>query len=334
MRRRARRAGDHARRCRRCRWLLGRRGRVPAARRLLRHLPGRVAPRRLDPVLAVAARSWSSGRSDATLNRGGVRLGTAEFYASSRSCPRWPTALWSTSRTRPAGPASCCCSSCSAPGHELDDALVAADPRRAAHGAVPAARAGPDPRRGGRAAHRTGKKLEVPVKRILHGADPETVAQRDALADPAALERSRPWPGHEDRGRRHRRDRRELGAALPRPRPRRHGHRPAPGARTGSRSWVRSGRRSACGSSDDLAAGRRRRRLRAGERPGASGAQARAVRGLDAAARPDVVVASSSSRLRPPTSPAAPPRIPNACSSGTRSTRRTSCRWSRSWPGR
>ena len=34
----------------------------------------------------------------------------------------------------------------------------------------------------------SGKKLEVPVKRILRGADPAAVAAAGALDDPAALE--------------------------------------------------------------------------------------------------------------------------------------------------
>jgi acetoacetyl-CoA synthetase len=33
-----------------------------------------------------------------------------------------------------------------------------------------------------------GKKLEVPVKRILLGQDPEKVASKDTLSDPSALE--------------------------------------------------------------------------------------------------------------------------------------------------
>ena len=33
----------------------------------------------------------------------------------------------------------------------------------------------------------SGKKLEVPVKRILLGADPSTVASRDSLKDPGSL---------------------------------------------------------------------------------------------------------------------------------------------------
>ena len=34
----------------------------------------------------------------------------------------------------------------------------------------------------------SGKKLEVPVKKILEGADPESAASRDSLANPAALD--------------------------------------------------------------------------------------------------------------------------------------------------
>jgi acetoacetyl-CoA synthetase len=34
----------------------------------------------------------------------------------------------------------------------------------------------------------SGKKLEVPVKKILLGTDPERAASRDSLANPAALD--------------------------------------------------------------------------------------------------------------------------------------------------
>ena len=34
----------------------------------------------------------------------------------------------------------------------------------------------------------SGKKLEVPVKKILAGADPDQVASRGSLRDPAALD--------------------------------------------------------------------------------------------------------------------------------------------------
>jgi len=35
---------------------------------------------------------------------------------------------------------------------------------------------------------RTGKKLEVPIKRIFLGADPADTVSRDAIDDPAALD--------------------------------------------------------------------------------------------------------------------------------------------------
>ena len=36
--------------------------------------------------------------------------------------------------------------------------------------------------------NRTGKKLELPVKKILLGAAPDDVASRDVLADPTSLD--------------------------------------------------------------------------------------------------------------------------------------------------
>jgi len=36
--------------------------------------------------------------------------------------------------------------------------------------------------------NRTGKKLELPVKKILQGAQPDDVASRDVLADPTSLD--------------------------------------------------------------------------------------------------------------------------------------------------
>jgi acetoacetyl-CoA synthetase len=34
----------------------------------------------------------------------------------------------------------------------------------------------------------TGKKLEVPIKRLFMGADPDTAVNRNAVSDPAALD--------------------------------------------------------------------------------------------------------------------------------------------------
>ena len=43
----------------------------------------------------------------------------------------------------------------------------------------------------------SGKKLEVPVKKILMGADPEKAASRDSLANPKALDFFVEYAGHD-----------------------------------------------------------------------------------------------------------------------------------------
>jgi acetoacetyl-CoA synthetase len=116
-----------------------------------------------------------SGRSDATLNRGGVRLGTAELYSV-------------VDLEDPAGGAGeLLLFVVLDPGAELDEALVGRLRRALREELSP--RHVPDALHVVRAVPRTlsGKKLEVPVKRILGGADPEQVASSGALADPAAL---------------------------------------------------------------------------------------------------------------------------------------------------
>jgi acetoacetyl-CoA synthetase len=37
----------------------------------------------------------------------------------------------------------------------------------------------------------SGKALEVPIKRVLHGTPPETAVSRDSLANPDALDWAR-----------------------------------------------------------------------------------------------------------------------------------------------
>ncbi|MEJ2859775.1 acetoacetate--CoA ligase [Actinomycetospora flava] len=122
-----------------------------------------------------------SGRSDATLNRGGVRLGTAEFYAVVEEMPEVADSLVVHLEDTD----ELVLFVVPAPGHDIDEARVRAELRSAlsprhvpdrihAIAAVPRTR--------------TGKKLEVPAKRILLGADPDRVASRDSLVDPTALE--------------------------------------------------------------------------------------------------------------------------------------------------
>jgi acetoacetyl-CoA synthetase len=127
------------------------------------------------------------GRSDATINRGGIRMGTADIYRAVLAEPEVLDAL--VVDVPRAGQESWM------PlfvvlrdGDELDDDLVARIRRRVRTDCSP--RHAPDEVRQVDAVPRTlsGKLLEVPVKRILMGAAPEDVVSRDALADPAALD--------------------------------------------------------------------------------------------------------------------------------------------------
>ena len=126
-----------------------------------------------------------SGRSDATLNRGGVRIGTAEFYAVVESIPTVVDSL--VVHLDEDGPA----------------APVRGPGARGRSSTKPCVRGSSAScgRRSRRATFRTrswscrpsharcsGKKLEVPVKRILTGTPPEVAASRESLADPTSLD--------------------------------------------------------------------------------------------------------------------------------------------------
>ncbi len=128
-----------------------------------------------------------SGRSDATLNRGGVRLGTAEFSAVVDAVTGVEDSLVVHLEDAGGGPGELLLFVVLAPGATL--AAVEA-PIRAALRDQLSPRHVPDRIEAVPAVARTlsGKKLEVPVKRILLGADPEEVANRDALANPEALD--------------------------------------------------------------------------------------------------------------------------------------------------
>ena len=94
--------------------------------------------------------------------------GRASCTASSSACPRSSTA-WSSGSSCPAAATGCRCSSCSPPGVELDEALVTrikdairtSLSQRHVPDAIVAVPAVPRTL--------TGKKMEVPVKRILLG---------------------------------------------------------------------------------------------------------------------------------------------------------------------
>jgi acetoacetyl-CoA synthetase len=122
------------------------------------------------------------GRSDSTINRQGVRMGTSEIYSAVESLPQvldslvvdvneWMP-LYVVLRD----------------GDELDDELRGEIRRRVRESCSP--RHIPDDIIQIAEVPRTlsGKKLEVPVKKILLGTDPERAASRDSLANPAALD--------------------------------------------------------------------------------------------------------------------------------------------------
>lgn len=129
-----------------------------------------------------------SGRSDATLNRGGVRLGTGEIYSVVESLEEVADSLVVHLEDAEGGPGELLLFVVPAPGTELDERLrsrIAATLRREL-----SPRHVPDAIEAVPSIPRTlsQKKLEVPVKRILRGARPEEVASRDSLLDPAALD--------------------------------------------------------------------------------------------------------------------------------------------------
>ena len=99
-RRRAGRAGRHRADAVDAGRLLGRRRRIARYRAdLLRRLPRACGATATGSRITERGTCVITGRSDATLNRGGVRLGTASSTRWSRRCPRSPTAWSCTSRT-------------------------------------------------------------------------------------------------------------------------------------------------------------------------------------------------------------------------------------------
>ncbi len=129
------------------------------------------------------------GRSDSTINRGGVRMGTSEIYRAVLSIDEIVDALVVDVAGRPGFdqgwmPLFVVLRD----GVSLDDALVAAIRRRVREDCSP--RHVPDEIRQITEVPRTlsGKVLEVPVKRILTGTPVEQVASRESLANPEALD--------------------------------------------------------------------------------------------------------------------------------------------------
>jgi acetoacetyl-CoA synthetase len=132
-----------------------------------------------------------TGRSDATLNRGGVRLGTSDFYAVVESFDEVSDSLVVHLEGDAAGReglGELILFVKLADGAALDDDLRARI--RTALATELSPRHTPDVIEAVPAVPRTlsGKKLELPVKRILAGATPDDVAAQGALADSAALD--------------------------------------------------------------------------------------------------------------------------------------------------
>ena len=127
------------------------------------------------------------GRSDSTLNRHGIRIGTAELYAAVERIPEVADSMV-VGIEQPDGGYWMPMFVVLEEGVELDDDLKA--------DILGKIRAATSPRHVPDEVHQvtaiprtlTGKKLEVPVKRILMGADPDTVLNRNAVADPDALD--------------------------------------------------------------------------------------------------------------------------------------------------
>ena len=134
-----------------------------------------------------------TGRSDATLNRGGVRLGTSDFYAVVEALPEVADSLVvHLEDTEQGGPGELLLFVQLSPGAELDDDLRARIVGRLRRELSP--RHAPDRIEAVRVVPRTlsGKKLELPVKRILQGTPPGEAAAAGALADPSALDQFAP----------------------------------------------------------------------------------------------------------------------------------------------
>jgi acetoacetyl-CoA synthetase len=127
-----------------------------------------------------------SGRSDATINRGGVRTGTSELYRSVLAFDEVVDAL--VVDVPRGGELRMTLFVVLRDGTELDETLQTAIRRRIREDCSP--RHVPDEVVVAPEIPRTlsGKILEVPVKRLLMGASADEVASRDSLANPEALD--------------------------------------------------------------------------------------------------------------------------------------------------
>ncbi|RZU52168.1 acetoacetyl-CoA synthetase [Krasilnikovia cinnamomea] len=129
-----------------------------------------------------------TGRSDATLNRGGVRLGTSEFYSVVEGLPEVVDSVVVHLERAGDPNGELLLFVVLADGVELDEAMrgrIRGELRKSL-----SPRHVPDEIHQVRAVPRTlsAKKLEVPVKRILTGTPVESAAAKGALVNPESLE--------------------------------------------------------------------------------------------------------------------------------------------------
>jgi acetoacetyl-CoA synthetase len=127
------------------------------------------------------------GRSDSTINRQGVRMGTSEIYRAVQSVDEVIDALV-VDVPRPGTEGWMPLFVVLREGEELSEELQAEIKRRIREQCSP--RHVPNAIYAIAEVPRTlsGKVLEVPVKKILMGEPPEKAASRDSLANPAALD--------------------------------------------------------------------------------------------------------------------------------------------------
>jgi len=127
------------------------------------------------------------GRSDATLNPGGVRIGTSEIYRVVEGIPEIVDSIV-VGKDTPDADVEICLFVVLRPGLKLDEALEKKLRVAIAEGATK--RHVPRHIRQVSAIPHTisGKKVELAVRQMLHG---ERVANRDALANPEALDEFR-----------------------------------------------------------------------------------------------------------------------------------------------
>ncbi len=127
------------------------------------------------------------GRSDSTINRQGVRMGTSEIYRAVQGIPEITDALV-VDIPKPGTEGWMPLFVVLADGETLDDELTGEIKRRIRELCSP--RHVPDAVYDIAEVPRTlsGKVLEVPVKRILTGTPPEQAASRDSLANPRSLD--------------------------------------------------------------------------------------------------------------------------------------------------